>query len=354
MKIASIEFTPAWSWGLIFTQLEKKLNVEVERYYMNNNDKIYTNKADVIMAQNVTLLKKFQERLRTVCRMGGNQNFDTKGNLEPLLNEMAKCYCLVATNQKLYDIASAIHDNVYLIPNGIDLKEWAKVKKDKRKKFTVGFCGNISSPQYKEYKGYDFVKEACDKLGIELKTALYLDKQIPHDEMREKFYSQIDCIVHPTLGEGCSNTLMEACACGVPIITTKVAGYHGELMKDDKDVLFCERSTKSIEKQIKLIKNDNKLKTKLSKGSRKFAESHHDINEIAKEYEKIFTECYDNIEVSTPEILFFGITKTPRCKTATFNINGKNPQSKKFPVTHNKEQMIIEIAKEYNRRKECA
>jgi glycosyltransferase involved in cell wall biosynthesis len=330
MKVLSLEFTPSWSWGLIFAEMQKHTEIEFKRTFFNNDEKINTIGVDMVLAQNVTLLKKFTERVRTVCRMGGNLNFDSGGKLEPLLKEMAECYSLIATNKKLFKIASSIHDNVHLIPNGIDLEEWDVIKKPKNKKFVVGFCGNITSPIYREYKGYDFVKEACEKIGVELKTALYKTSQIPHEEMQEKFYSKIDCLVHPTKGEGCSNTLMEACALGIPIITTKVAGFHGELMKNEKNVLFCNRTTASIKKAIEAIKKDDKLKAKLSKGSRAFAIKHHDINKIVKEYEKIFNDCIDNSRNVKPSIRFYTYMQNSRGVSACYSINGEKIISNKF------------------------
>lgn len=207
MKILSVEFTPQWSWGLIIKDLIKNdAKNEYNRHFFNLNQNIQTKGFDMVFCQNVTLLKKFSERVKTICRMGGNQNFDGLENskgMEKLLDRMSKCYCLIATNKKLYDIAKSVHDNVHLLPNGIDLEEWGATKHNHKKNLVIGFCGNISNKQYREYKGYDFVKNACDGLNLELKTALYKNNQIPHEEMREKFYDKIDVIVHPTLGEGC-------------------------------------------------------------------------------------------------------------------------------------------------------
>lgn len=301
MKVLSIEFTPAWSWGLIFDRICEMSELEIDRVFINQHEKINTADYDVIMPQNITLLSQFKERLKTICRLGGNRSFDG-GNLEPILTEMSKCFCVVATNKMLFDIAKAVHDKVYLIPNGIDLDEWQLVKRERSKPFTVGFCANITGRVYREYKGFDFVQDACNAAGVELKTALYKNEQIPHDKMRELFYSQIDCIIHPTLGEGCSNTLMEACACGVPIITTKTAGLHGEMMIDGKDVLFCERTAESIEYTIKKLMKSKTLQKKLSSGARQFAVKHHDVKEIVKQYDKIFRDCAEsNKEIKQPK-----------------------------------------------------
>jgi len=204
MRLYSIEFTPTWSFGLIFNNFQLNKGLNITRTFFNLGNTINTNKQDIIMSQNVTLLKKFTERLKTICRLGGNYNFDGMQKLEPLLLEMSKCYCLIATNQKLYEIGKTVNPRTYLIPNGLNLENWPIVyRNNESKEIVAGFCGNISNPWYRDYKGYDLVKEACENLGITLKTALYNNEQIPHDKMQELFYSKIDVLIHPTLGEGC-------------------------------------------------------------------------------------------------------------------------------------------------------
>ena len=293
MNVLSIEFRKNWSWGLIFTEMQKISNNNIKRVFMDDKDRIPEQGYDVVLGQNVTLLGRFKERLRTVCRLGGNYNFDNMDGIEPILEEMSKCHTLIATNQKLYEIAKSINPNTYLIPNGLNLNEWHPPKIFYGRKFTVGFCANITTEHYRKYKGYDLVLNACSNLGFELKTALYKNKQIPHDEMMDKFYHRIDVLVHPTLGEGSSNCLGEACACGVPIITTREAGFHGELMQDNVDVLFCERTLASVQSRLLTLRTNLKLREALGKNARKFAEKHHDVKIIAKQYEEIFQKCYE-------------------------------------------------------------
>lgn len=292
MEVMSIEFMNNWSWGLIFNEFEKFSNNNIKRLFMNEKPEINEQDADVILIQNVSLLDKVKDKIRSVCRLGGNRSFDDERDISKIVKGMSECYALIATNNLLYQIALASNPNSYLIPNGINLKTWYPCSKKEERPFTVGFCGNISSKTYREYKGYDRLRMACKLLGVELKEALYKDGQIPHDKMMKEFYWKIDCLVHPTLGEGSSNTIMEACACGVPIITTREAGFNGEFMKDGYDVLFCTREIMDIKDKIQKLMNKKTLQEKLGRRARRFAEKHHDIKVIAKKYEEIFQDCY--------------------------------------------------------------
>ena len=294
MRILSIEFRKNWSWGLVFNHIQKCSDNEIMRVFMDDKDRIPENNCDIILSQNVTLLKKFISRLKTICRLGGNYNFEgVEGNLQPLLTEMGRCFALIATNTKLYELAKEVNPNTYLIPNGLDLDEWKPNQYKVIRPFTVGFCANITTPFYREYKGYDMVNSACHNLGYVLKTALYKNKQTPHERMQKDFYYKIDCLIHPTKGEGSSNSIMEACACGVPIITTREAGFHGERFVDCENALICTRELSSIISCLMRLRAEPELRIKLGMNARKFAEEHHDVRKIAEQYDAIFTDCYD-------------------------------------------------------------
>lgn len=282
-----------WSWGLTIDNIIRQLpDFEFIKEEVKKDTREI--QADMIWSQQVTALPNISERRRgkTVCRLGGNRTFDEAGPVRNRFEEaMRTVYAVVATNTKLYEIAKAVNPNTYMIPNGLDLNEWRPVSGKRPQAFTVGFVGNIQSSIYREYKGYDMVVEACKSLRVTLKNALYRQGQIPHEKMRERFYSKISVIVHPTRGEGCSNCLMEALACGVPVITTREAGFHGERLENGVNVLFCERTVDSVKDCIARLKSDTKLRQRLSENGRKFAVEHHDIIKISEQYRKIFNEC---------------------------------------------------------------
>jgi glycosyltransferase involved in cell wall biosynthesis len=116
--------------------------------------------------------------------------------------------------------------------------------------------------------------------------------QIPHAKMPERFWHQVDVLVLPTAGEGCSNTIMEALACGVPVVTTRTAGFHGDLLTDGVNVVFCERTVDSVRQAIERLASSPELRQRLSVEGRRFAEAHHDIEHVAARYEEIFRACH--------------------------------------------------------------
>ena len=290
MNILHRQFKTIWSWTEIAKGLFKELpdhNFTTEYSNANTNTDGY----DVILVQQALILSNIQQKYKAIARIGTNSIFDGRYQVDEIKNNMRQCFAVIATNNFLYKIAKEVNPNTVLIPNGIDLTEWSIIKKQP-KEFTVGFVGNISNLEYRDYKGYDFVEQACKELDIPLRTALYGENQILHDEMRARFYSKVSCIVHPTKGEGNSNTLMEAIACGIPCITTREAGFHGEMLEQEKNVLFCERSVESVKQCIEQLRKDKGLYKKIKINGRKFAEQYHDIKKIAKQYDALFQACY--------------------------------------------------------------
>ena len=84
---------------------------------------------------------------------------------------------------------------------------------------------------------------------------------------------------------------MEALAAGVPVITTRDAGFHGRCLDHEKNVLFCQRDITDLQDKIMLLKNNQALRETLSVEGRKFCVEHHDIKAVADMYRKIINQC---------------------------------------------------------------
>lgn len=211
---------------------------------------------------------------------------------------------IIALNAELAAIGEMSGARTYLVPNGIDLDQWPLNYKADLPEFIVGFAGNVHTAEERRLKGFDFIKGACEALGVKLKTLRKGEKsQISHEEMHEKFYGKISCLVHPVAEgkEGSSNVIMEALASGVPVITTLQAGFHAERLTHGENVLFARRNVGAIKEQLAKLRDDAGLRRKLSRNGRAFAERAHDINKISQEYRNIFTAALngrDRLRVS--------------------------------------------------------
>ena len=299
--IVSLEFEhKKWSWGYTSQFLLNELTgfkiMSMEFKQWKRKKQNVDIKEACFLSQNVSQFRELNDYSRIIARLGGNRTFDDAPleRKQDYFAKMAKCYAIVATNEKLRNIAQKVNSNVYLIPNGLDLDEWIFKKRPLKDKdvLTVGFVGNVRTPKKAEYKGYMITKNVCEKLGFPLKEALYMNKQIPHNQMQEKFYDKIDVLVLLTDGEGCSNTIMECLACGIPVITTKEAGFHGEAMIENENVLFCKKNQQALDCQLTLLNQDRNFLKMISIEGRIFTEKHHNIKIIAKTFQKILKDCF--------------------------------------------------------------
>jgi len=208
-------------------------------------------------------------------------------------NVFAKMAGIICTNKELFEFAKTKNKNVILQPNGIDLDIFKPpIIQCNSDKFIVGFAGNIDDRSGVDYKGWSFYQEAINSLRakfgrIEQLNAIYGANQISFDKMIPEFYHKINCLVLPSINEGCSNVIVESLACGVPVICTKV-GYHGQDSPYKNHCLFIERSFDSIKTAILQLYNDSCLYECMRKAAREFACQYHDIKKVANNYANFF------------------------------------------------------------------
>jgi len=313
--VLSIENARTWSWGLTIDQLIKQLFRGYKFIRMVGCRGIKINKQcehcgriiqmdigaipvandltehfDLTMLQNVGSLKLVRNyKSKVVCRAGG-LIVDDKNPSGRYDDELKQVGAVIATNDELFEIGKRNNDRTFLIPNGVDLTKFKPANSSPNfdRIFTAGFAGNIWG-QGLDYKGYQYYVQAITRLygEVESKQLLPAHIQIPYEEMPEKFYHQIDCLILPSRGEGCSNVIVEALACGVPVLCMKV-GFHGERLRDGWDCLFIERDIDDIIEKIRLLKDTPELRKKLAFNGRLFAENYHDIKNIALKYDEVF------------------------------------------------------------------
>jgi glycosyltransferase involved in cell wall biosynthesis len=102
------------------------------------------------------------------------------------------------------------------------------------------------------------------------------------------YYKNVDCLILPSKREGVSKVLLEACALGIPIITTRNPGCR-DLLIQGKNGFYCEfGNIISLEKALKKMINLKKKQIhNFSKFSRKLVEEKFDQAEIIKKYLKL-------------------------------------------------------------------
>ena len=168
-----------------------------------------------------------------------DQYFDKLENLVEIYKNTVCCVCQNSTLEgKLKALIG--QNNVVYIPNGVDEKLF-------NRKFIVGFVGVKADSS--DHKGLNLVRRACDELGLDLKLAHsgHSSDVRPLETMPD-FYREIDCLIIPSMSEGCNNPTLEALAMNKPVISTKV-GIAEEL----EGVILVERDVESIKGALRRI-----------------------------------------------------------------------------------------------------
>jgi hypothetical protein len=256
---------------------------------------------DVALAFDVLIMKsddfaKCHARHR-ILRVGGPTplRIVSGGNPALLREILAQAQAIIALSPHLRDQLAPLHPSVHFIPNGIEIdafSPWACVRVPDRP-FTVGVSAAMATESERHTKGFHFATDACELAGADLLMIGRGIRQIPHERLIDEFYSRIDVLLHPVGAgkEASSNVIMEALALGVPVITTRHAGFHGVALAHGREALIMRRTVADLAEAIRAVRADGELATTLSEGGRAFAERHHALDVVAREYEDVIWNC---------------------------------------------------------------
>lgn len=132
------------------------------------------------------------------------------------------------------------------------------------------------------------LEKKIDDLGIS--DRVNIKGYIEYEDL-PKHYRSADIFVLPSLSEGLSNVLMEAIACGLPVVTTDVGGNR-ELIKDRRGgYLVPPKNPVSIFKAIEKLIESPELRKEMGRFNKKYVEKFKEekiLNEKLKIIENLF------------------------------------------------------------------
>ncbi len=113
------------------------------------------------------------------------------------------------------------------IPIGVDVKHFRPMVVDKKNGFTVGYAGRISLEKgvlrliqvARKLPSVQFLIAGKKEVETDFPVNVRYKGKLPFNEM-PNFYSQCDLVILPSLTEGFPCVILEAYACGKPILAT--------------------------------------------------------------------------------------------------------------------------------------
>lgn len=95
--------------------------------------------------------------------------------------------------------------------------------------------------------------------------------RLPHHEI-VTYLNAADVFVLPTLAEGCCNAIVEAMACGLPIISSDLP-FNDDILNEGNSVRVDPMNVDEIQNAINKLWMNKELRTELSKGALQMAKS---------------------------------------------------------------------------------
>lgn len=172
--------------------------------------------------------------------------------------DLLKRFQVVTANSIiLRDLLHPALPHVLYCPNGVDTNFFdlaPEPRKFDASEIRIGWVGKERGP-----KNFSVVKEALDQLeksgGFQARV-VRVDKELSKipltPEGMRAYYHDIDFYLCASWNEGTPNPALEAGACGVPVVTTRV-GNMPELIIDGENGFFVDPTVDSIVKRFKTL-----------------------------------------------------------------------------------------------------
>lgn len=189
-------------------------------------------------------------------------------------------------------IRKMTHSNIYVIPNGIDFDEIQKVRAEDRLKHpAILFVGGLG-----KVKGIDvllnavpIIRKKIPNLHIyiagsgseegnlkKLVKALNIEENVTFwgfisGDEKYAYYKSADIYVQPSRYETFGVVLLEAMACGKPVVASKVGGIPFVVEDGKTGLLFESENVDELAEKIVHLLRDKELRAKMGEAGRERA-----------------------------------------------------------------------------------
>lgn len=182
----------------------------------------------------------------------------------------------VNNEQLRREVAALLDRPVFYTPNGVDTAFFRPAAEaaagSPRGRLRIGWAGSLTNHGAAHRGVHAFIEPAAGQVpGVELHVAAREDRWRNPEEMRA-FYHSLDAYVCASASEGAPNPCLEAAACGLPVVTTRV-GSMPELIRHGENGLFVDHDVADIAAALRLLRDDPELRQRLGRAARHSVEA---------------------------------------------------------------------------------
>ena len=192
---------------------------------------------------------------------------------ETVISTLRRFDAVNVPSRILYDIFSPLHPAVFYTPHGVDETVFSPGRRRPSPPGTLvlGWAGSLHNHPGK--RGIDdFLLPALKGLdGVELRMAAR-EKTMRTQAAMVEFYRGLDAYICTSRTEGGPHPLLEASACGVPIISTPV-GLAPQLVHDGDNGLLIERDVTAIRRAVTALRDRRDLRVGMGSRARAIIET---------------------------------------------------------------------------------
>lgn len=150
----------------------------------------------------------------------------------------------------------------------------------------------LVGPQSREDNGavfYNSMKRLVSDLGMDDKIVF-----CSYTANVSSYYQAADIFVLPSLSEGLANVILEAMACALPVIGTRISGTEDLIKPNDEGLLVTPGDEVSLaEAMTSVLKEPKRMSQMAAKAYKKAAET-YSLNIISSSYFKIYEQLLEN------------------------------------------------------------
>jgi glycogen(starch) synthase len=223
----------------------------------------------------------------------------------PLLHRVWRhAGAVVANSHGLADLARAFDRRVPIevIPNGVDTtryqgpenRNWTFPKMlwvgrlvyQKGLDVLVEALGDLKSlPWELTLIGDGPIRATLEQQALQKGIAdrIFFTGWLDREEM-DRFYHEANLFVFPSRHEGMPNALLEAMACGLPVIASRIAGNEELVIPGETGLLVPPQDSGALRKALETLLTAPENRKKMGIAARQRVETHYTWEQVARQY----------------------------------------------------------------------